>query len=151
MNVIILGLYRGFLLYGGIGGRIDTWHKDLIDISNSYNIGELVVTKGNNGGIFGSGDRNGIKDNLIITNCYNAGVFKYTVSKNNSDSYSLTIKPGTKTNSYYVNTTNARYFDKEGIEIDSNVLKSEAFSENLGDLWIQSEKGYPILKWQLKQ
>ena len=136
-------------MYGGIGGTIDTWHNDPINVSNSYNIGKIVVTNGDNGGIFGSG--NGVAANLIINNFYNAGAFEYTVSKTNANSYSLTRKPGTKTNTYFLNNINARYFDTGSIEIDSDTLKSDSFATSLGELWVQSGKGYPILKWQLKE
>lgn len=136
-------------MYGGICGKIDTWHTDTIQISNSYNIGTLIVTSGNAGGIIGSPDGNsGVSANLKIENCYNSGIFKYTVSKANANAYSIAKSPGTKTQIYYLNTIDARYLETESVEIDSTRLASTEFAEELGDLWVQSGKCYPILKWQ---
>ena len=144
----MLVLYKEQILHGGIGGYVDTWHDDPVYILDSYNIGEIIVKEGAVGGIFGSG--NGVKDNLTLTNCYNAGMFKYTDLNASISSYGVTKKPGIKSNIYCLDTVNAKYFDAECVKVDSNTLKSDDFAASLGELWVQSTKGFPILRWQLE-
>lgn len=130
-------------MYGGICGKTDTWHNDIVTISNSYNIGEIQAANGTATGI---GIFGGYKENFIINNCYNAGMFKYSTSKDNVNSYSV-CNVGTNTEIYHLDTIDAKY-TTDSIEINADKLKSNSFAQELGKVWVQSDKGYPILKWQ---
>ncbi len=132
---------------GGLCGEIDTWHKDTINISNCYNIGRIIVPGGGRAGGIVYGD-SGIKDNLTISKFYNAGIFQYLEGKNNVVTDSITGKPGIKSEIYYLNTIDNTNTESESVSIDEEKLKSDLFAEELGELWIQSGKGYPMLKWQ---
>ena len=143
------GTITGISNVGGIGGDADTWHNSSIIISNSYNRGEIVATSGGAGGIIGRSG-NGVENNLNINKCYNSGYFQYTTSKNDVNSYGITGLKSIRTEVYALDSIDVRY-TTDCEQIDADRLKSEAFAESLGNLWVQSGKGYPILKWQLNK
>lgn len=119
---------HGSLYVGGIIGCVASIDEAITNITNCYNVGDVLGNENSNGPIYGTLN-SGENTNLVINNTY----YLSSVASNTA--------------------IGIEYEGLSSIENDSE-MKSSEFVTKLGSEYMVSPKsvnnGYPILKWQSK-